>query len=249
MQKWKRFAKMYQMQILQVFVVIVSVILAFTVIIPQSKSLIRRFQLMKEAEVNIKNLKEKQVLLDSFESKVLEPTYRTVVATIPKEKILGPMMTGLDNLMSDYEITLISFTFDAVGAIGTESAKKGTKKESTLYSTIPITLMVEGTLSNIRNFLDSINRTRPLYLVKNFDLAFSPTEKLFRSKMFIDAFYMPLPKTLGSVASKLAPFTGEEQALLTKVSSFTELTNMSFIKVPSMESLPTSPMKSDPFMP
>ena len=246
MQRLKRFMRMYKNEVAHGAIVLLSVIIAVAVIIPQGKAIGHRYQLMREAEKNIVQLKEKQILLNSFESGDLESTYQLAMSTIPREKILGSMMIGLENLMSDYEITLLSFSFDSVGSIGTDSAAKKGKRETTAYSTIPITMTIEGKLSNIRNFLDSANRTRPLYLIKNFDLTFSQTGNLFRSKILMDAFYMPLPKSLGTVASTLSPFTENEKNVLEKISTFTELVHLS--GSPAVN-LPTSPMKSDPFLP
>lgn len=246
MQKIRRVIKLYRFEIFQAAAIVITVILLLTVIFPQLQRQWYRFTLMQETQKDIQNLKEKQALLASFDQSELENTYKGMMSVLPKDKALGTMMSGIDKLATDYGMTLVSFSFDSVGSIGTQSAtKKTAKKETTVYSTVPITVTVEGTLTNIKNFLDSANRTRPLYLIKNFDLTFSPKDATFRSKILLDGMYLPLPKTLGSVSSSLTPFSDREVSIITKVTGFSEITRIENQNVNPF--IQTSPVKADPF--
>ena len=194
----------------------------------------------KEVDV----IRKRVELLDSLDENALKNQVDLLISAVPPTKSLASIITGLELLSSQTQISMTDFSIPAAGSIATESAIPVAVDASLGSFMIPINVTLEGTMDQTKNFLNTLIRVRRLMSVGSITVTFDKTpEGNLKTVLKVNAFYALLPKTLGNPAQPLTPLTASEEEVLAKIGSYQELS-------PSNVQLPVQfGSKPDPFSP
>lgn len=182
-----------------------------------------------------------------------EETYKNYLSelaiAVPTDKSLTSVFSTIDGLGALTGVTLSDFTLTKPGSLATSSAAKQSVEEKQVGSNLlPFSLTVTGSYDQIHKFLAEAIHVRRFFRVRNFDIFFESGDSI-SVKMGMDAFYAPLPTKLGSVEQPIDPLSEQDEEVITKVVSFTVLSQQ-VADVESNENLsPTTSSREDPFSP
>ena len=201
------------------------------------------------ADVDV--LKNKVSVLESIDEVSMRSNVQTLLSAVPSDASLPTLLGTLDGLVAKTGVASGNFTLAKLGDLATGSAQRLSADENTVGGNIlPFTLNISGTFDQLRGFLALSVSVRRIIRVRTFNLLFlAPTAEASASantssaNLEMDAFYSPLPTTIGSVSQPLTALTSADDALIATISG------MQLLGVSSTPLPPSSlgPAKPDPF--
>lgn len=198
------------------------------------------------AEVNI--LKNKVSVLETLDEETIRNTLQTLLSAVPSDKSLSTLLGTVDGLAAQTGISVDTFSLSKLGGLSTASAERLSADEQGAGSNIlPFTISIAGTLDQMRAFLTASISVRRLFRIRTLDVSFLKTgtvsASMVSANMAMDAFYSPLPSTIGSVNQPLTALTNTDDDLIAKVAAMKLLVQPSSTLPPPA----AGAAKSDPF--
>lgn len=212
---------MYQSFVISGAILLLFLIALFVGIIPGIYKVIDLFSENVATGKIIKTLQNKGQVLESLDSQTLYMQSSAAISAIPADKSLGTIFSTIDALVSRENAVVTSVSLGQVGSVATESAKTVVKDG---VSTIPFTIVVEGSIDKIRNILDGAVKIRRFFRVTNFDLRIDPKNGVSTSTLTMESYYAPITKSSTKPTDALTSMTSEENAVLDQVSAIPLLT-------------------------
>lgn len=202
----------------------------------------------KDLSAEVEILKQKVAILQSVDEDAMKRDVQTLLSAVPSDKSISTVLGTLDGLTAKTGVSAGNFSLARLGSLATASAQRLTTDEKVVGSNIvPFTISISGSLDQIQAFLATSISVRRTFRVRTFNVAFQKTASgsasMASANVTMDAFYSPLPTTIGSVGQPLADLTGEERELVAKVAAIPLL-------IPPSSPLPPpayGPAKADPF--
>lgn len=172
----------------------------------------------RELTGEITVLKEKRMALDALDEETLRTQLFSLLSAVPSDKSLPLLFSTLDSLSAETGITVSDMAIVSPGAIASAS---GQQKQSLLERDIGSNLLtfsitIDGNLDQIRSFLEKAIAVRRFFRVRQFSLGFT-SGTVGKVRVSMDAFYAPLPTSIGKTSQPLTPLTEVEQNLLERV--------------------------------
>ena len=206
--------------LLSIMIVLILIILKVGV----SRISTQRTDLQK-ANKNETILDQKQQVLQTIENNILSYADTAIVAMPAK----NPSLVALSQLKNLAEGNGLNLNSIEVG--GKVANKSGTSKAT-------ISFEVEGTLSQVLNYLLSTKNFAPLSTIDRVEIA--QTGGVIRANVDLAVFWAPLPTKLPAIAEPVSELTASEENLITELLS---LEQPQFFQVP-----PSAPSaRLDPF--
>lgn len=173
-------------------------------------------------------IKKRVDLLNSLNEDTLQTQMKALLSAVPSEKNVPSFFTSLDALALQSGITLTEFTLAAPGSISTPSAKTvaDVSPESTDKTQVNGSIVAIGTLDQLQDFQTKLVAVRRLFKVTRMSLVFPKESDQLQMSMDVNAFYAPLPQTLGNAAETISPLTSDEEAVLAKIEGFQDITEV-----------------------
>jgi len=227
---------------------VIAVVLIMYAVIPNIQRMQDIIVSIQATQNENDGIRKKIAALSALDEDTLRSHMQILLSAVPSDKSVATILSAIDNVSSEQSISVTDLAVSGLGSISTDSAGTAQKIDSKLGSnTLPVSISVSGTFDQIIAFVGKIHSVRRLLRISGLNLSLfggeaSPTAKV---KMSLEAFYAPLPKTLGKAADDLKPLSAGEEELLTKLSSFplegisTQLTSGTVV----------SGTKIDPFSP
>lgn len=216
----KRFWRLYQGFIVSLALLVFTFVGVLVGILPVVRSSIDMLDLIQKLESRTQVLSTKQRFLDTLDEVSVRKNLQILLSAVPSGKDVPSVLATTDSLVSGSGLGMIDMSITNLGSIATEAATRKSDEEKRIGSSLlPFTLTVEGNLTNFKDFLTRSVAIRRLVRVRSFT-AIVTTSGAIQVNINLDAFYNPLPKALGSVDQPLPVATDEEQALLTRITSY-----------------------------
>lgn len=192
-------------------------------------------------------LKSEQKRLDQLNKKAQEleqlkfsPEFaqaETINKVLPSHKPLLELLNNLNNVASQTQVSITEFEINP-GEIASDSTQVNTKttgkKQSNDYDQLDLDLTILGELSQIRQFMDLIERVSPLTTITNLSIDRKvdnkQTSNLTRADLSLSTYYYT--KSISStLSSPLPEISSAERAVFQEILSFTpaELENQTTI--------------------
>jgi len=210
--------------------VILLALFSLFVFLPKQIKLLRKeFKSVQTTKKEVKDLRNKYLLLSSLDQEELKEQAKTAVLALPEQKSVPQILKGLRESVGEAEFLIRELKF-APGEIqkqtesttATTDTKKTTKRR---VEELPLEAELVGPVDKISQLLTSLETRLPLFEVTNLDLSISQRAG---HQGVIDleviTFYSP-PMTAYQESSEIPlddlVLTEAEQGLLTSLSEYT----------------------------
>ena len=192
--------------------IIVCSILLFQIIIPEVGNW---FSIRKEViatQDKIAVLQNNINFLGSLDKPTLNAQLDTAATALPPEKDFGSMLDVISNAAVTAGVSLNDYAFQ-VGNIASSSGQITDVKYNGLAS-IKITLIVSGSLENVKRFITTVEKSIPIAEVTNVD---GSGENVSISVQF---YQKPFPNVDASGSQPLQQVSADKLALLQKLKTW-----------------------------
>ncbi|MBU1326704.1 type 4a pilus biogenesis protein PilO [Patescibacteria group bacterium] len=239
-----RILRPYRTTIVSISLLLLCVVAVVVGVVPAYKKASTMRSNAKELSETVMLLRNKIDLLNSTDEDTLRSQVALTLSAIPSDKSVASLFSTIEGVANLSGVTLADITVSAVGKIATNSGVTKNTEEIQLSSTImPFAASINGTYQQIRDFLEAANSVRRFVRVQAFSLAKGEGDVLTMSAD-MNAFYTPLPTSIGKPSDRIEAFTQDDQDLLTSISSM-QLVGESGLQPQDSEPLPF--MRDDPF--
>lgn len=177
-------------------------------------------QLIKDKKV-LADLTKKLAALEGLAKVEFSEKTEIALAVLPAEKDVPSNLSVIKTVALNNGLIVNGITISEVGEINALASDIKLKKEAILPS-FKLNVNLTGNLETIKNFISQIQSTAPLMEVKNVSLSQKKTESP-ETKMEIEAYFLPFPKTLGKPEQQLMVITSGEEKIFSRINGFTFL--------------------------
>lgn len=218
--------------LLPILVVFLILVVTALVLKPRLEVMAKsRQQLIKDKKV-LADLTKKLATLEGLAQVEFSEKTEIALAVLPAEKDVPSNLSVIKAVALNNGLIINDITISEVGEIDALAADIKLKKEAILPS-LRLDVSLTGNMEMIKNFISQIQSTAPLMEVKNVSLSQKKTESP-ETKMQIEAYFLPFPKTLGKPEQPLIAITNGEEKIFSRISDFTFLN--------SQQTLPNLPV-------
>jgi len=179
-----------------------------------------RQQLTKDRKI-LADLTKKLATLEGLAKVEFSEKTDIALAVLPAEKDVPSNLAVIKNVALNNGLIVNNITISEVGEIATISSEVKVRKDVILPS-FKLDVSLTGGLEMIKNFISQIQSAAPLMEVKNVSLSQKKTESP-ETKMEIEAYFLPFPKTLGKPEQQLIAITSGEEKIFSRINDFTFL--------------------------
>ncbi len=219
--------------LLPVVIVLSVSILSWFILIPQISSLYTTLSLVSELEQKAIVLKNKAGILAQYESSGLNDDFRTMEFALPSGKNVSFIISSLKNLQVKSGVSISALGFSP-GLLEEEAGNTKTLKSDTL-TPIELDLSFYGSEGGVLTFIDSLNKTTPLFRVKSVSFS-SVVGSTITVDMALSTFSLTLPANLGNIDSLLPELTEKQKEAFEEIASYT-IYDSSFSPPPEVSEL------------
>lgn len=205
--------------ILPGLIVFLILIITISVLMPKVRTIAdSRQQLLKDKKI-LADLTKKLAALEGLAQVEFSEKVDVALAVLPAEKDVPGNLSVIKNVALNNGLIVNNITIGEVGEIATVSSESKAKKDAILPS-FKLNVSLTGGMEMIKNFISQIQSTAPLMAVESTSIAQKKTE-IPETKMEIEAYFLPFPKTLGKPEQQLVAITSEEEKMFNRINEFT----------------------------
>ncbi|NMC36128.1 hypothetical protein GYA49_03720 [Candidatus Beckwithbacteria bacterium] len=207
---------------------------------PSFKKIYETREVLAEKEVTLKNMKQKNSILQNLEQNDqkanFEQKFKTAETFLPSQKPSLQVLINLTNLARQEKVQFSGLTLNPGVVKDPEESEGSTKqfqradaapkKAEQDLSNFEITFTILGTKTRLQNFIAKLKEVAPMMKIEEFSTAVDDQNTSYKSANLMSAdfkvrvFYQKLPETLPSYSTKLTTFTQEEEEVVQKLSDF-----------------------------
>jgi len=199
---------------------LILVVTAF-VLKPKLEVMVKSHQQLTKDKKILADLTKKLATLEGLAKVEFSEKTDIALAVLPAEKDVPGNLAVIKNVALNNGLIVNDITISEVGEIAAVSSEIKLKKDAILPS-FRLNVSLTGSLEMIKNFISQIQSTAPLMEVKNVSLSQKKTESP-ETKMEIEAYFLPFPKTLGKPEQQLMAITSGEEKIFSRINGFTFL--------------------------
>jgi len=202
-------------------ILIIFVILVVTIAVLKPKLEIiseSRQQLIKDKKT-LASLTTKVATLEGLARVEFSEKVDVALAVLPAEKNVPGNLSTIKNVALNNGLIVNSITISEIGEIATVGSTEKTAKNNILPS-FKVSLSLIGNVGMVNDFVSQIQSTAPLMSVENLSISQKKTE-IPETRMTIEAYFLPFPKTLGKAEQQLVAITSGEEKIFNRLNDFT----------------------------
>jgi|GEM_PF-605764 len=249
MRRTRRFIRLYKSFIISGTIVLFCILAIFIGLLPGSRTIISMGKAVYEQSKTIQLLEEKLQILNALDTDLLQTYAGAAISAVPAEKSLGTVFSTIDGLTSKEGVAVSGISLSSIGSVATEAAKKLSLEEQKIgVNIVPFSIVVIGPIEQVRNVVDTAVKIRRLFRIRSFDLSFDNISGTTKSTIQMDAYYVPLPKTLGKLTDSIKPLSEDEVAVINKINALPLITQSIPVSTGSSQ-FQNEPRSMDPFAP
>jgi len=194
----------------------------------------------------IRTLSEKQSALQNLDEISLREQLANALSAVPAERSFPTLFETVEGVAAQTNVAIKSMNLAGGTTLATPSASKISATEKKIGTrTVPFTITVEGGMSALENFITLTPNVRRLLRIKTFSITFPKDISPITISVDMDAFYEPLPTSVGKTKAILPTLTAADEEVITKLSQLPLVTTQTTEAPPPL----IGRVKSDPFSP
>lgn len=215
----------YKSYILPVVIMVCSLVLFITFIIPQVQHFLSLGNEENTAREKITLLESNIDFLSSLDEKNLDAQLQTVVSALPAEKDFVGVMSAISQASAIAGVAVGDFSFQ-LGDLSLVPSDSSPTVNETVVATRPaieIVLNINGGIDAGKRFIKELSNRLPLSEIRQVEIS----EK--SSNIIVEFYYKPFPKIRFEEASKLSPLSQTDLSLIEKLSSMESFSDSSLV--------------------
>lgn len=233
--------------------IIVSSVIIFFCVIAAVAALFPAVKKVQETVAELSNLsgqntmfKKKSETLMLLDEDALRSKLTQVLSAVPADRSFPTIFETVERVAAQTGVTVSDMTFVGETTLATPSSTKVSATEKKIGTrTVALTVTISGTLEAVEQFISMIPSVRRLFRVKTFSMTFPREVRPLTVSIDMDAFYEPLPETIGKAQSTLPVLSADDEAVISRLSQLPLVTS-SDVSLPP-PSIGT--VKDNPFIP
>lgn len=209
----------YQGLIISVGILVISGLGLIVGVVPLIQTTIDLSNEFSTLSKDVNVLDNKISVLETINEDMLKKDLQTLLSAVPSDKSFSTLLGTLDGLTAKSGVSMGTLSLTKPGSLSTASAERLTIDEQVVGSKIlPFTVNIIGSFDQIHAFMTSATSIRRLFRVRTFNISFASPDSA-QASIAMDAFYSPLPSTIGSANQLLAALTSSDADLIAKVAA------------------------------
>lgn len=205
-----------------------AVLLAALVIIPQLQSINQARANLEQRNQTLSDLRNKSDLLSGFSVQFAQKD-DLIGQVLPDTKDVGLMLSSVRKVADTAGINIVGYSLNPGELLANTSTANPAQKASGLQS-LTIDLTIDGSPTSTQKFLSGLNESLPLKSIENMQIlrtvvtntSTGSATQLLETKVSVRSYYM-LSDITKDPASKLSPFTSDQQKLLGSLANYSKL--------------------------
>ncbi|MBI4064788.1 type 4a pilus biogenesis protein PilO [Candidatus Gottesmanbacteria bacterium] len=220
-------------------IIIFSLVVSIFVLLPFAQKTYQLFLEFQSLSRDIDLTKKKLAILESLDEEYLRHSVTSLTQGVPTEKSVASLMTTIEAVASENNISVTELRLGALGTLATDSA---TQKQSLTNQNISAHIIVSGPYEQYILFLKQLVRVKRLLRVESLRVSLNSGE--VTSQLTIEGFYKPLPKSTNTITTEIYPLSQQEEASVNEITALPDYTSL-IGAIPTVSFEP----RNDPFSP
>jgi hypothetical protein len=205
-----------------VVMAVLSLLFILYGIVPGIKYIQEMFTTIRTVNTENTALKKKINVLVQFDPDTLSQYMTTLLSAVPADKAIASILTTIETVAIKNNVSVLDLTVVNPGSISTDAASMKVSNPKLGSNTIQITTSVDGSSDAVQAFITEIRKVRRLMRIATLTQTFtvSTASPSAKTNLMVEAFYAPLPQTLGSVETEVKPFSANEEQLISTIGNY-----------------------------
>ncbi len=238
--------KTYQHVIISIVLLIFCVVATFAALIPALQKMQEVYAEMQDLSSQTETLEKKLDTLTSLDEVTLRNQLTNVLSAVPGDRSFPTLFETIEGVAAQTGVGIMDVSIKAGSTLATPAASKVSEAEKKIGTrTIPFSVTINGTMPAVEQFITLVSGVRRLLRVRTFSIAFPEEARPLTVMVEMDAFYEPLPTSLGAVRAVLPTLTPEDEAVIAKLSQLPLIVQSSAALPPPL----IGKVKVNPFAP
>jgi Tfp pilus assembly protein PilO len=214
-------------------VVAVCVLLVVLIVVPQIQSTVQVFSDLQDANEDVSNLERKVAQLQNLPQSILLQASDDINAVLPSKKPLLELLSAYNQLAIQTGVQFSDVSL-APGVISTQSAQvttaggrraAPTRRRSTEYDQLDLSLKVTGNLNDINIFLQQVEEIAPVTTVTSMSLSerrlrlAEQVETVFEADLVTSSYFYTESVT-AAVRAAVPTLSADQQEVITEIQSY-----------------------------
>lgn len=241
-----RFIRTYQGVIVSVVILLFCLVGFFAGALPAAQKMLSQLDAMRTLSSDTEALRKKLNLLNSLDEVALRSELATGISAVPVDKSLPSIFATVEALSAQTGASILDMGVSAGGTVATASAKTTATPQEKQVGThiVPFTVTIQAALPNIQQFITLAPHVRRLLRIRTFAITTPKADRPLTVSLAMDAFYEPLPTTLGKAGAPITALSDAEEQTITKLSELPLATGEVAAPLPLV-----GPGRANPFSP
>ncbi len=199
--------------------------------------------LLREESTSLTN---KLRTLERFDEFTLQKQLTDILSAVPSDRSFPTLFQTVEGVAAQTGVGIKSMDINSGTSLASGSASKISAAEKKIGTrTVPFTVTVEGPLNALEQFISLSPNVRRLLRIKTFSITIPKDQSAVTTSFDMDAFYEPLPTSLGTTKAILPTLTDADVQVITKLAGFPLITSETAELPPPV----VGRVKEDPFSP
>ncbi len=244
--KTDKLVRTYQHMIISGVIIFFCFIATIYAVVPGVGSVQEIFSEIRTLTDETDILEQKMSILNTLDEETLRIQLKEVLSAVPAERSFPTVFETVEGVAAQTGVSVMSMNLTGGATLATPSAAKVSVADKKLGTrTIPFSVTINGSLPAVQEFIALIPKVRRLFRIRVFSISFPKDLRPLTVSIDMDAFYEPLPATLGTAKATLPILTDEDQAVVTRLIELPLATFESGAMPPPL----IGKTKEDPFSP
>jgi Tfp pilus assembly protein PilO len=175
-------------------------------------------QMRKESDA----IRKKISVLNQMDESEIQNNVDILLSAVPADKQVATIFSTIETVAGEAGVLITDLTITNPGSISSDSGTIAKINPKIGSNSIAVSTGISGSYEHIQSFIQTIRHVRRLLRVSKINETFtgdsaSPSGKM---KVELEAFYAPLPKSIGKVTDELKPLSTNEEELLVKLNEY-----------------------------
>lgn len=191
---------------------------------------------------NIESLQNKLTVLQSIDEETIRNHLSNVLSAVPAERSFPTVFETVEGVAAKTGVTVLAMNLAGGTTLATPSVSQVSVADKKLGTrTIPFSVTVNGSINAVQDFISMIPRVRRLFRIRVFSISFPKDDRSLTVTIDMDAFYEPLPSSIGDVKNTLPRITSEDMRDINRIMELPRIVEDTIMPLPLTEKSKANP--------
>lgn len=241
-----KFIRTYQHMIISGGIILFCLFAAIFALVPALGTVQNIISELRTIADEADSLQKKLNTLNTLDEDTLRNQLTQVLSAVPAERSFPTIFETVEGVAAQTGVSVINMSLAGGATLATPSTAQVSAADKKLGTrTIPFSVSINGSLAAVQEFIARIPKVRRLFRIRVFSISFPKDARPLTVSIDMDAFYEPLPTTLGTAKVVLPTLTAADEEVVSKLTELPLATQESGAMPPPL----IGKVKDNPFSP